>query len=143
MALPLSTKTKRIFSISRITRRILWLMLGDIFLLQPMVKVLVMGLENQLKRKAARANLLRPYKNHILTPFQLYEWLKMNLSQKMEFFEVTQKDYVKPEQHLEHRGNQAIRQCMDPKGSMHLSTWNIEPKFKPRLCHCPRHLKLI
>ena len=37
------------------------------------------GLGGTVKRLAARASLHRPYKQQIMTPFQLYEWARENI----------------------------------------------------------------
>lgn len=66
------------------------------------------GVGGTVKREAARASLQRPYQDQITTPFELYEWLKCNLSKTMEFCYITQEEYIETEQQLQHRLSQAV-----------------------------------
>jgi hypothetical protein len=65
------------------------------------------GIGGTVKRLAAKASLQRPYDNQILTPIQLYEWAKQNIS-GIHFTFSTQEDYIESEKFLEERFKQAI-----------------------------------
>ena len=75
-------------------------------------------------------------------PSQLCEWLRMNLSQKMESCCVTLEDYIKTEQQLEHQLSQAVA----IHGIQKLHTFiplKCGTKIQKRLFHFPHHLKFV
>ena len=65
------------------------------------------GVGGTVKRLAAKASLQNPLSNQIMTPQQLFEWAKANIS-AISFFYVTNKEYQDEEKFLHTRLDDAV-----------------------------------